>query len=234
MSYHGPPSRGILGHWSVAFWTVVAGVVAVVTLIVTLVRPSSSSGPSASPPTTGPTYQSAPTAMTTRPVISRPSADASASTPPETAPQPNPKPTPRAIPLLTPIIKQSGWTLAWHQNISIDPQGIILGAAGPQVGDGNEFDLQYIPGSGNDWDCRGSVKVFDYWSYTGRPGPATINGIVGNWTGCERGKRAYVGDRIYVTIATDGRFNANRIAYMQVVRVDSEDIVVDMWVWNAS
>ena len=52
MSYHGPPSRGILGHRSVAFWTVVAGIVAVVTLIVTLARPSSSSGSGASPPAT--------------------------------------------------------------------------------------------------------------------------------------------------------------------------------------
>jgi hypothetical protein len=43
-----------------------------------------------------------------------------------------------------------------------------------------------------------------------------------------------VGDRMYVTLAIDGRLNANGIAYMQVVRVESGDIVVDMWVWNAS
>lgn len=187
-----------------------------------------------SPSSAGPTYQPAPTATITRLVTVGPSADASTSATPQTTPQSNLKPTPHAIPLLSPIINQHGWALAWHQNVSIDPQGIILGSSGPQIGDGNEYDLQYISGNDNGWDCRGSVNVLDYWSYTSRPGPATINGIVGNWIGCARGKQAHVGDRMYVTIATGGRFNANRIAYMQVVRVDSGDIVADMWVWNAS
>jgi NPCBM/NEW2 domain-containing protein len=49
MSYGGPPSRGMLGHRSVAFWTVVAGIVAVISLLITLVRlgGSSNNGPSA-------------------------------------------------------------------------------------------------------------------------------------------------------------------------------------------
>jgi hypothetical protein len=181
----------------------------------------------------GPTYQPAPTATITRLVTARPSAEALEPSLPQTSPRSSPKPTPRAIPLLRPVINQPGWALGWHQNISIDPQGIIVGPAGPQTGDGNAFDLQYIPGSGNGWDCRGWVSDLDYWSYNYAPGPATINGIAGDWKGCSR-NQADVGDRMYVTIATDGRFNSNRIAYLQVVRVDPGDIVVDMWVWNAS
>src|SRR5215831_5225661 len=96
--------------------------------------------PYTSPYSAGPTYQPAPTPTINGTATARPSADAPASTPPQTTPQSNPKPRVPTIPLLRPIINQPGWALAWHQKISIDPQGIILGSSGPQTGDGNKFD----------------------------------------------------------------------------------------------
>src|SRR5690348_9372722 len=118
----------------------IIGTVAAIATILTFILTHPWDRSPSSPTPLGSTSPSTPLGSTSPPRVS-------GSTSPQTAPQSNAKPTPRAIPLLIPIINQPGWALAWHQNVSIDPQGIILGAAGPQIGDGNEYDLQYIPGS---------------------------------------------------------------------------------------
>ena len=102
------------------------------------------------------------------------------------------------------------------------------------MGDGSNYDLQYVPGSNNGWGYGGYVDAFEYWLYNYSPGPATIDGISGSSTGGNvAGSQAHVGDRQYVTLATQG-LQVNRIAYMQVVGVEAGNIVADMWVWNAS
>ena len=151
------------------------------------------------------------------------------SSPPQTALQPSPSPSVPAIPLLKPIISQPGWTLAWHQRTSIGPQGIIFGMSGPDVGDGASYDLQYIAGNGNAWNCGRYVNYFSPWSYHYPPGPATLNGVSENLAGCALGQ-AHVGDRDYAILDTVGF--TNRIVYMQVVGVGPESIVADTWVWN--
>jgi hypothetical protein len=171
----------------------------------------------------------------TRTVTAHPSIGASSSTLPHATTQPNPTSGAPAVPLLTPVISQPGWTLAWHQKVSIGAQGMILGTSGPDMGDGSNYDLQYVPGSNTGWGDGGNVADFDYWSYNYSPGPATIHGVTGNSTGGSApGSQAHLGDRLYVTLWENGSIQVNRIAYMQVVAIGTGYVIADMWVWNAS
>jgi hypothetical protein len=101
--------------------------------------------------------------------------------------------------------------------------------SGPDVGDGASYDLQYISGNGNAWNCGRYVSYFSPWSYSYSPGPATLNGVSENQAGCALGQ-AHVGDRDYAILDTVGF--TNRIVYMQVVGVGPGSIVADTWVWN--
>lgn len=142
--------------------------------------------------------------------------------------QPNPQPTNSAVPVLAPK-NQPGWTLAWHDTEAIGPQGVIIARTGPQVGNGSNFDLQYIPGSGAGWITSGTSGDFGYWDNNYRPGPATINGIVvsGDDNTEPGGKQARLGDRLIYENSED-----NIVAYMQVTSTPAGDVVTDMWLWN--
>ena len=170
-----------------------------------------------------------PTITITRVITRTVTALASPSTSPSTPsspPQPSPTPT---MPLLKPIVNETGWVLAWHTDVSIGPQGIILGTSRPEPSNGKSFDLQYVPG-GSGWNDNG---CFDYWQKPYRPGPAIISGLTDN--GCNNdvgGTQAHVGDHLYTELG-DGA-GASRIAYMQVVAVRAANVVVDIWVWNIS
>jgi hypothetical protein len=171
--------------------------------------------------------QPAPTVTITRTVTEPPEASITPSAPPP------PAPSPATVSILMPIVNQVGWTLAWHENVSIGPQGIILGGSGPQVSDGRNFDMQYVPGDGNGWNDN--VNTFDYWQDPYRPGPATIYGIFmsrGNSYDNVAGMQAHTGDRLYSILDVAGR--PNRIAYMQIVGMKAGSITADIWLWNAS
>ena len=163
----------------------------------------------------------------------RSSPPASSPTPPQAAPQPSPTLTIPAIRLLRPV-SQPGWVLAWHQKVSIGPQGITLGISGPQIDNGSNYDLQYVPGNGNGWEGYSiDIYAFDYWPYKYRPGPATISGTENSAGGGVTGTQAHVGDREYVTFLTSGG-TVGKVAYMQIVGIGKGSIVADMWVWIAS
>lgn len=216
-------------------WKVVVGIgviVGIITGIVGLSSNNSNSYNSASSSPASPTAaaSTSPTAAASIEPTGHPTLS-----PTPTPPQPNPEPTIPSIPILRPIINQPGWTLAWHQRVPIGPQGVVLGSSGPQASDGNgdDYDLQYVPGSDNGWGYGGYVDAFNSWSHNYAPGPATINGISGTSTGSDvTGTEAHVGDRLYVTRAY--AFQVDRIAYMQIVRVGRGSVVADIWVWNAS
>jgi hypothetical protein len=182
--------------------------------------------------------QPAPTVTTTRTVTviqtitATPTPDVTASTPPQVAPQPSQKPVATAIPLLSPSINQPGWTLAWHQKVSIDPEGIIFGSSAPSIGEGSNYDLQYVPGDGNSWRCGNSHNLGS-WSYGYRPGPATIIGLVGIVAGCASGQ-THVGDRYFVTLSNAGGVVIIRIVYMQIIGIGPGGIVAEAWVWNSA
>jgi hypothetical protein len=178
---------------------------------------------------TGSGAQPKPTVTIIRTVTARPSVGASSFAPPPPSPIPTPTPS-----LLRPIISQPGWALAWYRKVSIGPEGIRIGISGPQTGDGSNYDLQYAPGGDKGWGYDGYVDAFNSWPYTYSPGPARIDGISGTSTGSNVvGTQANVGDRLYITLATQG-LSVDRIAYMQVVGSSPGNIVADMWVWNAS
>jgi|SRR5215469_17245442 len=177
------------------------------------------------------------TATVIQTVTSTSTPDIPVSTPPQVAPQSSPKPVTSAIPILSPIINQPGWTLAWHQKVSIDPEGIIFGSSGPYIGNGSNsnYDLQYVPddGNGNAWSCGGYAHNLDSWSYSYRPGPATIIGLVGIRANCASGQ-IHVGDRYFLTLSiSGGGVTINRIAYMQITGTGPGSIVAETWVWNS-
>lgn len=164
-------------------------------------------------------------------VSPHPPAGASSYRSTQASPQPGPTITPLTISLMKPIVSQSGWALAWHTNVSIGPQGVIVGNSGPQAGDGNNYDIQYLPGDGNGWND--STDCFNYWLNHYRPGPATIDGIISNECNDNvAGTQAHIGDRLYIGLG-DGN-GIDRIGYMQVVGMAGANVIVDMWVWNAS
>lgn len=77
------------------------------------------------------------------------------------------------------------------------------------------------------------MNALDYWLYGYKPGPATINGISNDSSIQDAGgAQARVGDRLYATF--DEGEGIDKIAYMQVIEVGTENVVVDMWVWNRS
>jgi hypothetical protein len=99
------------------------------------------------------------------------------------------------------------------------------------MGDGSNFDLQYVPGSRNAWSSNNGLH---YWLNKYAPGPATINGIAGSSSNdVPAGPQAHIGDRLYDVLNTEGN-GIDIIAYMQVLEVTTENVVVDMWLWNAS
>jgi hypothetical protein len=141
---------------------------------------------------------------------------------------PQPQPTGSTIPILAPK-NQPGWSLVWDGTEYIGPQGIIVAQTGSQVGNGSNFNIQYVPGSG--WGVGGSWGDFAYWDYNYRPGPATINGIaLANDDHTDpRGQLAQAGDRL-IYQDSDGTI----VSYMQVTRVAAGDVVTDMWLWIKS
>lgn len=178
-----------------------------------------------------PTVTITQTVTVTQAVTASPSADATASTPPQAVPQPTPTSGQPPIPLLRPVLSQPGWTLAWHQRVYIGPQGITFGGSAPDIGDGSNYDLHYVPGTDTGWGCGGQVVAFSSWPYKYSPGPATINGISGSSTGCDvGGMQVHIGDRLYGTLTT--WVSVDRIAYMQIVGKEAGNIVAETWVWN--
>jgi len=167
-------------------------------------------------------------------VSSAPATRRSASSPPpEATPQPipsgsPPSPTtaPTNVPVLTPT-EQSGWILDWHQQVSIESQGIIVTHAGPQAGNGSNFDIQYVPGDG--WAASNDTQEMDDWPSTIRPGPATIVGFImaGAPSSAPQGAIAHIGD----TIDWISQSN-NVVGYMDVTGLDAGGVEVDMWVWT--
>lgn len=141
---------------------------------------------------------------------------------------PRPNPTGSTIPILTPK-NQPGWSQVWNGSENIGPQGIILAQTGSQVGNGSNFNIQYVPGNG--WGVGGSWGDFGYWDNTYRPGPAIITGIV--QAGADhtdpRGQLAQAGDRLFYQ-SNDGTI----VSYMQVTRVAAGVVVTDMWLWVKS
>lgn len=150
----------------------------------------------------------------------------------------NATPTPNVpmahVAVMVPITNQPGWTLTWHGPLSIGPQGRMLTNVdpnvGPQMGDGSNFDIQYVPGSGTGTGWAPS-NALSYWAKPYRPGPATINGIWQNSISDATGAQANDGDLIYEVINTSGN-GVDVIAYMQVVAVHVGSVTVDMWIWN--
>jgi hypothetical protein len=175
------------------------------------------------------------TATATATVTASPSARTSSRTP-HPAVQSSLAP---AIPILAPKLGQPGWTLAWHQDVSIGPQGIIFGPSGYQVGNGSSFNLQYLPGSddGDGWQFgnNSGALTMAKWTVTYAPDPGTINGISQNsGSGCDEcGQQVNAGDRWYITLDTDQKDSTNMIAYMQVIKVGQESVVADIWTWTA-
>ena len=97
------------------------------------------------------------------------------------------------------------------------------------MGDGNDYDLQYLSGDDNAWNCGHYVDYFSPWSHNYSPGPAMINGVSENMLGCALGQ-AHVGDREFATLDTVGF--VNRIVYMQIVGTKSGSVITEAWVWN--
>jgi hypothetical protein len=213
--------------------TIIGGIFGLAAAIISgifLVMSSSPKGatpPIASSGSSSAQASSLPPGTANSPSYSNPSSPES--TPPQAVPQPTPISGTPAIPVLKPIISQPGWTLAWHQKVSIGSEGIIFGISAPDTGDGSNYDLQYVPGNGNAWNCGRYVEDFDYWSHSYPPGPATINGVSENMMGCALGQ-AHVGDREFVTLSTVGF--VNRIAYMQIAETGAGGVVADIWTWN--
>ena len=151
-------------------------------------------------------------------------------TSPSVQAQQNPSPTQSAIPILAPK-NQPGWTLAWHGPETIGPQGIILALTGPQVSNGSNFNIQYVPGSGNGWVTGGNWGDFGYWENNYAPGPATINGIVqsGDDRTDPRDQQAQIGDRLMYESS-----DKTIVSYMQITETPAGDVIADMWLWDKS
>jgi len=143
----------------------------------------------------------------------------------------SPKPTATAsIPILQPK-NQAGWNLAWHGDVHIGLEGIILTTTGPKAGNGEDFDLQYAPGENDPWQIGDYIDQLAYWQHKYRPGPSSINGMFdsNNWPGVTHS--AYAGDRICV--GDSGRIDTPIITYMQVTAVKATGVKVDMWIWES-
>ena len=148
----------------------------------------------------------------------------SSAVPPVQTPDPTLTPSPARIPVVTPT-EQPGWTLEWHQKVSIQSPGVVITRVGYTVGDGSNFDLQYVPGNG--WAAGNNIVEIDNWPVNLKPGPAAINGFLnaGDATSSPVGSVAHVGDTI------DWINENNVIGYLDVTAVNSQGIDVDMWVW---
>jgi hypothetical protein len=172
------------------------------------------------------------------------SATGTASPPSAASPSLTPKPTessaPRKtqtrIPMLKPVESQNGWTLAWKGQLIIGPQGRSLvnvdPNSGPQVSNGEDCDIQYIPGLGGGTGWNGCDNSLGYWPTKYKPGPATIVAISGSLNSDASSNQARIGDHIYELIKRDS-WETNVVAYMQVIAVGNEDATVNMWLWNA-
>jgi hypothetical protein len=150
---------------------------------------------------------------------------------PSLPPNSSPRLGTASISLLQPV-DQSGWSLAWHKEISIGSAGVVMALTGPQAGTGSKYDLQYIPGGENGWRDSDDAGYLMYWTYKYHPGPATIDGMIENAVDQNSsldpyGMQAHAGDRISYQNVT-----SNIIGYMQVIRVTSQGVVVDAWLWD--
>jgi hypothetical protein len=147
-------------------------------------------------------------------------------------------PIEKSIPLMVPILSQPGWNLVWRGQKSIGPQGVIFSEvnpiSGPETGNGGEFNLQYVaPGSGSGWGSN--LNYLYYWTNSYRPGPGTIAGILQNqdFSGDNpAGMLAHVGDRLFAAMDTEAE-GFNIAFFMQVIKVEQDSVLVDMWVWNS-
>jgi hypothetical protein len=112
-------------------------------------------------------------------------------------------------------------------------EGIILNTSGPHVADGSNFDLQYVPGSGNGWSIGEYIGSAAYWTFNYKPGPSSINGLFDsdNYQSFG-GATAYVGDRL--CIGGSGRYEFGTVIYMQVTSVGATGVDADAWMWSGS
>lgn len=139
----------------------------------------------------------------------------------------------KVVSVMAPITSQPGWSLVWHGQDSIGPQGVLFTEvnpnSGPAAGTGDNYDLQYIPGSG--WNS--GLNYLYYWTENYQPGPATITGLLnGNFSGQDpSGMPANVGDQIFAAMDTEAE--GFDIAFcLQVTKVDQSGVLVNMWIWN--
>jgi hypothetical protein len=138
-----------------------------------------------------------------------------------------------SVPILMPV-NQPGWSLAWHGTVHIGLAGIVLSASGPHGGDGNDFDLQYVPPSSNGggWVVGQYIGTWAVWQSENRPGPSSINGLLNSGDYGSPSSRAYVGDRL--CLGSDGRISTSIIVYMQIISVDTSGVAADIWLWDGS
>jgi hypothetical protein len=173
---------------------------------------ASRAAPSGSPPTFDPP-------PTTSPPPSTPTSGSPTSTPSES--------TGSKISLLKPR-NQPGWALAWHNTINIGSPGIIFRPSQVVLADGQDFDLQHVPGVG--WNIGPNISAISTWPNNSTPGPATIYGnfeISPPLGQDPQYVQAHVGDRLYLEVNGIGI-----VSYLQVTSVDTDGVLADIWLWD--